>query len=136
MINRWFSNSYMDQNCIKNFFKCTFPHLRFFLGRATHMDCKLCLTVIFWFSDPIYLITILQVTTRLISLKRFIIYLFVHFWLCHMACGILVPQPGIILRPQHWVLTTGLLGNSKITSLNRRPLNTSLFQGLCESPYL
>ena len=33
----------------------------------------------------------------------------------HVACGILVPQPGIEPRPQHWkrwVLTTGLPGSS------------------------
>ena len=39
------------------------------------------------------------------------------FWMCHMACGILVPQPGILipwLCPLQWkrrVLTTGPPGN-------------------------
>ena len=41
--------------------------------------------------------------------------LFVCFWPCHTACGILVPQLEIEPVPLHWkcrVLTTGLPGAS------------------------
>ena len=39
------------------------------------------------------------------------------FWLCHVACEILFPQPGILPAPWQWksrVLTTGLTGNSLV----------------------
>ena len=42
-------------------------------------------------------------------------YFFFFFWPCHMACGILVPQPGIKARSWQWkhlVLPTGPSGNS------------------------
>ena len=44
-------------------------------------------------------------------LKKFYLFL-----LCHVACGILVPQPGIEPGPQQWkhnVLTTGSPGDSQ-----------------------
>ena len=42
---------------------------------------------------------------------------FFFFWLCHTACGILVPQPGIKPPPLNWkhgVLTTGPPGKSQV----------------------
>ena len=44
-----------------------------------------------------------------------IIILIFTFWLHHVACGILVPQPGIELAPSAVeVLTTGLPGKSQV----------------------
>ena len=43
------------------------------------------------------------------------------FWLCYVACRILVPRPGIEPRPQqwaHWVLTTRPPGNSQTWALS------------------
>ena len=38
---------------------------------------------------------------------------FIHLWLCHAACGILVPRPGMNpLQQKHQVLTTEMPGNS------------------------
>ena len=42
-------------------------------------------------------------------------YMFLTFWLCYEACGILVPDQGWNLHPLHWthgVLTTGPPGKS------------------------
>ena len=44
-----------------------------------------------------------------------IIILIFTFWLHHVACGILVPQPGIELAPSAVeVLTAGLPGKSQV----------------------
>ena len=45
---------------------------------------------------------------------------FFFFWPCHVACRILVPRPRIKPGPrqwEHWLLTTGLPGNSLLTIL-------------------
>ena len=52
----------------------------------------------------------------LFAFSFFLLLLFFFFWLYHMACRILVPQPGTKnLPPLYWklrVLTTGLPGKS------------------------
>ena len=51
-------------------------------------------------------------------LRHFYFILFLFF--CHMACGILVPQPGIEPVSLHWkhrVLNTGPTGRSSVGSL-------------------
>ena len=53
------------------------------------------------------------------------IHAFIYLWLCHVACGILVPQPGVepvpsAMRPQS--LSTGPPGNSLIGAFNQAPL--------------
>ena len=52
------------------------------------------------------------------------IHAFIYLWLCHVACGILVPPPGIepvpsAMRPQS--LSTGPPGNSLISPFNQAP---------------
>ena len=45
------------------------------------------------------------------------IFIYIYLWLLHVACGILVPRPGIEPRPlavRSGVLTTGLPGNSHV----------------------
>ena len=36
------------------------------------------------------------------SLEFFHLFFFFFPWLCCVACGILVPQPGKVLSPNHW----------------------------------
>ena len=71
----------------------------------------------FWLLQPLRVIFIFF---RVFLLKNYFIILIVIlsifiFWLCHGACGILVPQPGIEPTPLQWkhrVPTTGWPGKS------------------------
>ena len=58
---------------------------------------------------------------------------FFFFWLCHMACRILVPWSGIEPAPlqwKHWVLTTGLQGSP----LNSLKVNAIVYDRVNKSP--
>ena len=73
---------------------------------------------------------------RYVICKHFLQFVFIlkkfFFWPCSKACGILVPRPGIELRPsvKHRVLSTGMPGNSlclSFYSLNRVFLRAKTF---------
>ena len=62
-----------------------------------------------------YLFTILWEIRKYVYHSKPIFKIFSFFWLCHLACRILVPWPGTEPGPQQWkcrVLTTGPPGNS------------------------
>ena len=55
------------------------------------------------------------IQNTILELGDFKILLYLFFWPCHVAHGILVPQPGIKPGPRHWkhgILTTEAQGKS------------------------
>ena len=80
-----------------------------------------------WFSSFLFIKVFRTSLYSLPPLPHLLIhFIYLNVWLCHEACGILVPWPGIEPGPwqgKHQVLTTGPSENSQVMSF----LNLSFF---------